>query len=197
MTTPRVNGQAQCIEEGYRPMSRDAGDFGERIVPATEDDWPWILQGQVEIAWARLGAKRRKEENRRDVAQKVEHQVSRLRQDDSLPSQAFVAWTPDKVRAGFVWVARRHSDTTGGLEAWLLNQYVSEPHRGEGLGKRLMETAEQWAREQGLPRISLCVGKHNTIGQRLYSRLGYEVETLRMSKKLTSEPSEELRLDIY
>jgi ribosomal protein S18 acetylase RimI-like enzyme len=47
-----------------------------------------------------------------------------------------------------------------------------------------MEAAEDWARREGLPRISLSVGAHNAIGQRLYQSLGYEVETLRMTKKL-------------
>jgi ribosomal protein S18 acetylase RimI-like enzyme len=197
MTTPNADGHADSIEEGYRPMLQNAGAMAERIVPATEDDWRWIVQGQIEIAWARLGAKRREQEDRRDIAQKVERQVSRLRQDDTFASQAFVAWTSEERRAGFVWVAKRHSDTTGNLEAWLLNQYVSEPCRGEGLGKRLMEVAEGWAREQALPRISLCVGMHNAIGQRIYKSLGYEVETVRMSKSLTGEASDELRLDIY
>jgi len=178
-------------------MSRHPDELAERILPATEDDWCWILQGQIEIAWTRLGVKRRKEQSRQVIAQSVEREVKRLRQDEGFPSQAFVAWTPDGTRAGFVWVAMGHNATTGQLEASLLNQYVAEPYRGEGLGMRLMQTAENWAREQGLPRISLSVGMHNTLGQRLYKGLGYEVETLQMSKKLAGEPTEELRLDIY
>jgi ribosomal protein S18 acetylase RimI-like enzyme len=199
MTAPTANGQAQhqYAEEGHRQMSRKTGEFGKRIVPATENDWPWIIQGQIEIAWKRLGAERRKGLNRQDVAQSVERQVNRLRQDEGFPSQAFVACTDDGRRAGFVWVARGHNVTTGRPEASLLNQYVAEAHRGEGLGMRLMETAENWARDQGLLHISLSVGVHNTLGQRLYKGLGYEVETLRMSKQLTGEPSEDLRLDIY
>jgi ribosomal protein S18 acetylase RimI-like enzyme len=53
-----------------------------------------------------------------------------------------------------------------------------------------MDTAEEWARREGLPRISLSVGAVNTIGQRLYQSLGYEVETLRMTKKLESVTDE-------
>ena len=72
----------------------------------------------------------------------------------------------------------------------MLNQYVAEPYRGQGLGRRLMEAAEEWARQQGLPRISLSAGARNRLGQKLYESLGYEVETLRMGKRL-SPPSEE------
>lgn len=60
-----------------------------------------------------------------------------------------------------------------------------------------METAEDWAQQQGLPRISLSVGVYNTLGRKLYKSLGYEVETLRMSKKLTLQEDEDVRLDIY
>ena len=53
------------------------------------------------------------------------------------------------------------------------------------------KTAEDWARREGLPRISLSVGAQNTIGQRLFQSLGYEVETLRMTKKLLAAVEEE------
>ena len=42
------------------------------IQPAKEDDWPWIMQGQVEIAWARLGPDRQREVNRQAIREGVE-----------------------------------------------------------------------------------------------------------------------------
>jgi GNAT superfamily N-acetyltransferase len=164
------------------------------IEMATESDWSWIIQGEVEIACARLGKERQREVGRQVIEEHVARRVERLRKDEGFPSQAFVAKTNDGTLAGFVWVARTHNDSTGQLEASLLNQYVAEPYRGQGLGHRLMETAEEWARQQGLPRISLSVGERNTLGQRLYESLGYQVETLRMTKKLTPQESDELLL---
>jgi len=157
-----------------------------RIEPASASDWPWIVQGEVEIAWTRLGAKGRQEIDRRVVEERTKRRVAEIRQDEGFRNLAFVARTEDGALAGYVWVARTHNDSTGQLEAALLNQYVAEPYRGEGLGRRLMDTAEDWARREDLPRISLSVGADNTIGQRLYESLGYEVETLRMTKKLDS-----------
>ncbi|MGD8967307.1 MAG: GNAT family N-acetyltransferase [Anaerolineae bacterium] len=171
-------------------MSTNANPTQFRIEPATENDWPWIIRGQAEIAWARLGPERRAEVDRTTVAERTAQRVSRVREDKGFPNQAFVARTEDGSPAGFVWVARTHNDFTGRLEASLLNQYVAEPHRGQGLGRCLMEAAEEWAREQGLPRISLSVGAHNTIGQRLYESLGYQVETLRMTKPLMPQEDE-------
>ena len=164
------------------------------IESAAEADWPWIVQGQVEIAWARLGKERQQSLGREIVEQNVAQHVQRLRRDEGFPSQALVARTDDGARAGFVWVARTHNDSTGQLEASLLSQYVAEPYRGQGLGHHLMETAEEWARRQGLSRISLSVGARNTLGQRLYETLGYQVETLRMTKRLSTQEDDEFRL---
>lgn len=176
-------------------MSKDS-KISFHIEAAVESDWPWVVQGLVEIAWVRLEAERQRELGRQVVEESVARQVERLRRDEGFPNQMFVARTEEGARAGFVWAARTHNDATGQLEASLLNQYVAEPYRGQGLGHRLMEKAEGWARQQGLPRISLSVGAHNTIGQRLYESLGYQVETLRMSKKLgTQEPDELLLLN--
>jgi ribosomal protein S18 acetylase RimI-like enzyme len=115
-----------------------------------------------------------------------------VRKDKGFPNQALVAKTEDGTLAGFIWVARSHNDFTGQLEASLLNQYVAETYRGQGLGRHLMKQAEEWARQQDLPRISLSVGARNTIGQRLYESLGYQVETLVMSKQLMRKEDEQL-----
>ena len=165
-----------------------------RIEAATEDDWPWIIRGQVEIQWVRLGAERRQEISKETIKERVTKQVTRLRQDTGFPSHAFVARTENGTPTGFIWVAMDHNDSTGQLEALLLNQYVAEPYRGQDLGRRLMATAEEWARQQGLSRISLAVGVHNTIGQRLYESLGYQAETLRMTKKLSPHVSDDFLL---
>ena len=161
-----------------------------QIEPAADSDWPWIVQGLVEIAWFRLNEERRRDVSRQTIHNRVEQQVAEIQEQEDFPSQAFVARTEDRQAVGFVWVAKTHNESTGQPEASLLNQYVAEPYRGQGLGRRLMETAEEWARQQGLPRICLSVGAHNTLGQHLYETLGYRVDTLRMTKELdTQEPN--------
>ncbi|MGD8998357.1 MAG: GNAT family N-acetyltransferase, partial [Anaerolineae bacterium] len=142
-------------------MSKRPAPTRFRIEPAASGDWAWIMQGEVEIAWARLGPRGRQEVDQHVVAERTAKRVSELRQDEGFPSWAFVARTEGGTQAGYVWVAKTHNDSTGRLEAALLNQYVAEPYRGQGLGCRLMEAAEDWARREGLPRISLSVGAHN------------------------------------
>ncbi|MDY6877284.1 MAG: GNAT family N-acetyltransferase [Chloroflexota bacterium] len=171
-------------------MSKSSKETLFHIETATESDWSWVVQGQVEIVWVRLGRERQREVSRQSIEERIAQQVARLRKEEGFPNEVFVARTEDGTLAGFVWVAKDHNDSTGELEGLLLDQYVAEPYRGQGLGRRLMETAEEWARQQGLPRISLSVGAQNTLGQRLYESLGYEVETLRMTKKLDAQEPE-------
>lgn len=175
-------------------MSPDPKDTLYRIETAVEGDWPWIIRGQVEIIWVRLGQELEREINLRVIEERIEKQITKLRQDTGFPNQAFMAKTQDGTPVGFIWVAKTHNDSTGQLEASLLSQYVAEPHRGRDLGRRLMATAEEWARQQGLSHISLAVGAHNKIGQRLYESLGYQVETLRMTKKLSPHESDDFLL---
>ena len=152
--------------------------------PAIESDWPFIIDWQAEIAWVGLGRDRQRATDLATVCERVARQVAQLRADEGFPNQTLVSRTADGEPAGFVWVARTHNDRTGQVEASLLGQYVAKPYRGQGLGGRLLELAENWARQQGLPCICLFVGADNVIAQRLYRSLGYEVEALRMTKRL-------------
>ena len=165
-------------------MSSNSKEMPFRIEKATESDWPWIVQGQVEIARRRLGR------DRQTVEQRVAQRVEEIRGDNGFPTEAFVAKTENGTQAGYVWVAKTHHDFTGQLEASLLSQYVAEAYRNQGLGRRLMEKAQEWARQQGFPRISLSVGERNKVAQGVYKSLGFRVEMLRMTKELAKQGPE-------
>lgn len=56
---------------------------------------------------------------------------------------------------------------------------VAASHRGRGLGRALMLAAEDWARAQGIERITLSVFADNHNARGLYESLGYAVEGTR------------------
>ncbi|MBP2234854.1 ribosomal protein S18 acetylase RimI-like enzyme [Sinorhizobium kostiense] len=61
------------------------------------------------------------------------------------------------------------------LESWYVNVLACYPeHRGQGLGSRLLDLAEQIAREGALCRMSVIVASNNVGARRLYERHGYE-----------------------
>ena len=155
-----------------------------RIETATEDDWSWMMQGMGESVRESLGPERLHEVGQQAVRERLKQQAARIRGPEGFPNQAFIVRDEDGRRAGFIWVAKTRSEFTGQPQAFVLDVYVAESYRGQGLGRRLMETAEEWARQQGLRRIALSVATHNAPARGLYETLGYQVETLRMSKGL-------------
>ena len=60
------------------------------------------------------------------------------------------------------------------LNSWYVNVLASYPDcRGQGLGSRLLDLAEDIARAEGLQRMSVIVASDNTGARRLYERKGY------------------------
>lgn len=57
----------------------------------------------------------------------------------------------------------------------LYDLYVDASARKHGLGEQLMNKASQFARESGASRVDLLTAHSNTIGQRLYEKLGYQI----------------------
>ena len=51
---------------------------------------------------------------------------------------------------------------------------VDKGHRGQGVGERLMQAAETWARTHGLEAVVLHARSDRTDAQDFYARLGYE-----------------------
>jgi len=71
----------------------------------------------------------------------------------TLPLIIFVTEASDRTLAGFLEIdLRSHADgcdplrPVGYIEGW----YVAEKHRHEGIGKKLLAAAEDWARSQGV-----------------------------------------------
>ncbi|MCY3559507.1 MAG: GNAT family N-acetyltransferase [Chloroflexi bacterium] len=89
---------------------------------------------------------------------------------------------PYRSPIGAFWVMRDKSDAVvGSIAANRIDGPTVELHRlyldahlrGQGLGRRLFETAVAWAREHGAGRIELWSDTRFEDAHRLYERLGY------------------------
>jgi len=59
---------------------------------------------------------------------------------------------------------------------------MTRSYQGQGIGRRLMERADQWAVEQGVNEVWLDVWEANEGAITFYERLGYETVRRRMSR---------------
>ena len=53
---------------------------------------------------------------------------------------------------------------------------VADQHRNKGIGTRLFNGLERWAKEQSIHRLELTVMHHNRAGIGLYKKIGFEIE---------------------
>lgn len=61
---------------------------------------------------------------------------------------------------------------------------VSRAHRGQGLGRRLIEHVLAWARQQGLKRVTLLADKDNAPALAFYDKLGFEPSAMVVRRRL-------------
>lgn len=77
--------------------------------------------------------------------------------------------------AGWVHFHLQRSLTTDS-RVELATIVVDEKLRGRGIGARLVAMAEEWGREQGLPKIRLASRVTRPEAHKLYLRLGYTID---------------------
>lgn len=89
----------------------------------------------------------------------------------------FIAETPRGEPVGFAEAALRayaegcSTSPVGYLEGW----YVRPHARHRGVGRLLMETAENWAREQGCTEMGSDAESDNIASEEAHQKLGYTI----------------------
>ncbi len=53
---------------------------------------------------------------------------------------------------------------------------IKAAYTKQGIGTRLFQAGEAWARERGLHRLELTVMTHNQLGIALYQKMGFAIE---------------------
>lgn len=105
--------------------------------------------------------------------------------DMSLRQERGVAW-------GLVAVVEGQTAAYGQLARWLQggeisDVIVSEPLRGQGIGRALVTRLVDLAREKGLPEVEIGAAEANTRALALYRSLGF-VDRRRMTLDLGDGP---------
>jgi ribosomal protein S18 acetylase RimI-like enzyme len=106
--------------------------------------------------------------------------------DFSDPSaRVFIVERDDGKYCGYLWMGIRSSEDIWDLEKpqWIYDIVVDPKFRGNGLGKMLLQQAEEFARESNV-NIGLFVDADNDSAIALYNKMGYNVKAVPVSKKL-------------
>jgi ribosomal protein S18 acetylase RimI-like enzyme len=102
----------------------------------------------------------------------------------SASSIILIAWLEQRP-VGFVIIVDSLPDEVTGLaQAFIAYAAVEENVRNRGIGRALFESAEQVARERGLPHMALMVTDENEAALSLYAKLGYQTERRLLCKTL-------------
>jgi aminoglycoside 6'-N-acetyltransferase I len=96
----------------------------------------------------------------------------------TMPLVIFVADAGDGKLVGFLETGlRSHAEScdeskpVGYVEGW----YVEESQRKQGIGRKLLAAAEDWARGQACAEMASDTWIDNEVSQRVHEALGYEV----------------------
>jgi GNAT superfamily N-acetyltransferase len=98
-------------------------------------------------------------------------------------TMVFVAEDEQGERLGFASITHE-THFTGERQAYIGELATSESAEGYGVGKTLLQTCEQWARDQGHRIVALATGAANQRALGFYRHLGYHAEDIKLIKLL-------------
>ncbi|MHB8073761.1 GNAT family N-acetyltransferase [Desulfosporosinus fructosivorans] len=75
-------------------------------------------------------------------------------------------------------------ELTGVSQGWIMDFAVLPEWRGKGVGRELLEAAEDYCSEQGIPYLGLAVSSHNVRALHLYEQFGFAEERKLMVKRV-------------
>ena len=150
------------------------------LVPIQPDEIPrWLAQQRKDYIEARV----RSGEDQAHATRIADLQITQLFPDGRpAPGQHVYRVFDGESVVGSIWIGHALDGPTDSW--WVYDIQIEEPFRGRGLGKEAMLIAEAKARDGGARDVGLNVFGHNHVARSLYESLGYETQSLRMSKNL-------------
>ena len=117
----------------------------------------------------------------------IERRLARMLPHPDYAAVVADAESPDDADGALVGLVLLHFEH--GLEydsayGRIMGLVIDEKWRGRGLGRQLMDHAEQWCRDRGGDRIVLTSANRRTDSHKFYDAIGYERTGLRFAKWL-------------
>ena len=97
-------------------------------------------------------------------------------------SAIFIAEDESAGQIGFVHLQTRIDYFNGEKQGYISDLAVDSSFEGQGVGRILLETAENWSREQGYALLTLFVFAGNKHAQYVYEKSGFAQDIIRYAK---------------
>ena len=124
----------------------------------------------------------------RDIPGMVETDRQFLSEKMAQPSPdtpIFIAEDETGLRLGFIQLQIGTDYYNHARHGHIGNVIVAPEGEGHGIGRLLIEKAEEWARAQGFRWLTLSVFAQNLRARAVYQRLGFGEDILKYVKELT------------
>lgn len=97
-------------------------------------------------------------------------------------SAIFVAEDENGKLAGFIHLQTEVDYFRDEKYGYISDLAVDAPFEGQGIGRKLLETAEEWARTKGYRLLALYVFSGNRRARQLYEKYGFKEEVIKYAK---------------
>ena len=104
-----------------------------------------------------------------------------LRDADRSRDEALFVLERDGQVCGFLWLSLIPTMTEPYV-GFIKNIYLLPSQRGKGLGRLLLERADEWFLNRGVRKAQLTASTVNETAIKLYEKAGYETIRVRMEK---------------
>lgn len=132
-------------------------DFGPP--PWRTEDWPAMIQADI-------------------------HHMSEAILSGSGDKEVFICTNDLEIPWGFLHITLQKDYYTGNTQAHIRDMAVTPEAEGKGIGKLLMEKADDWVKEKGCDCITLNVFIADEHAQRIYEKAGFQKEWIKYVKQL-------------
>jgi ribosomal protein S18 acetylase RimI-like enzyme len=149
---------------------------------AKKRDLALVRKLTAETGWKDIPESQKKLLNRKKWNKHMNEVFERfLRRENS---QIFIAKDELRRFIGYLFVGESSNYLTELNLGFIYDIFVKEEFRGKGIGKKLLDKADEYCRKNGYSRIGLEVSTANESAINLYNKAGFKSERMYMAKEL-------------
>jgi GNAT superfamily N-acetyltransferase len=119
---------------------------------------------------------------RNEIDQTNRHSLEKALNQPEPNSAIFIAEDEGRALAGFIHLQTQADYFNGEKQGYISDLAVDQAFEGRGVGRLLLEAAEDWAHQNGYQRLALYVFAGNTRARQIYEKAGFQQDVLKYVK---------------